>query len=432
MIRAEQQRKYELEIEALVRTWPGAWNEIRVHACANVHAFGLTISADIRLPRGPRGISALFGQLRELMADPQRGAWLMADIYVPRVGEATFSYDWMTKPDWPGTGGSFSDHDDHCYLEDLAKFPRTPENIPDWYPSAENVSPVPDYVDPEAERSPAPLPRRGDTPEVALTGLSFPFGVAVDNFGTLYVTDTGNDRVVALPPGDQQPIVLPFNGLSEPCGIAVDTAGTVYVADSLHDRILALPVGGTSATELPLPGLKYPGGVAVDSEGTLYITDRVRRQVMQLRAGASEPTILPFSGIRDPKDVAIDHAGAVYVTDGTMHNSDEPSSGRVLKLDGGTGRTTELLTGLRSPFGITIDTAGDLYLTTELKDGEVCKFPIEPPHGLVAVLTGLHKPAGLAVGADGILYVAEMPPGADRQSCGRIVKLAGRGPLPAH
>ncbi len=94
---------------------------------------------------------------------------------------------------------------------------------------------------------------------MALTGLSFPFGVAVDASGTLYVTDTGNDRVVALPPGAAEPVVLPFTGLWEPCGVAVDDAGTVYVADSLNDRVLTLAVGATSATEVPVPGLKYPG-----------------------------------------------------------------------------------------------------------------------------------------------------------------------------
>ncbi len=34
------------------------------------------------------------------------------------------------------------------------------------------------------------------------TGLNNPLGVAVDTAGNLYVTDTGNKRVVKLPAGD--------------------------------------------------------------------------------------------------------------------------------------------------------------------------------------------------------------------------------------
>jgi hypothetical protein len=46
-------------------------------------------------------------------------------------GKATFAYDWMRKPDWPTTEGEFYEP---LYLDDLQRFPRTPENIPEWYP----------------------------------------------------------------------------------------------------------------------------------------------------------------------------------------------------------------------------------------------------------------------------------------------------------
>lgn len=74
--------------------------------------------------------SMLFADLRREMADPQRGAWLTGKIHIPRTGEATFSFDWMTKPTW----GDLGEFEDDFYLDDLRAFPRTPENIPDWYP----------------------------------------------------------------------------------------------------------------------------------------------------------------------------------------------------------------------------------------------------------------------------------------------------------
>jgi sugar lactone lactonase YvrE len=419
----QQREEREREIVELIRQTLGDWNEIHIHVCANTRSIGTSTRADIRLPRPvPRQATDKLSDLRELMADPQRGAWLIADITVPRTGDATFRYDWMSKPDWPALGGDF---DETRYLDDLAAFPRTPDNIPDWYPSADSVAPTPEYADTDAERPPPPPPRRGDSPDVALTGLSFPFGVAVDASGTLYVTDTGNDRVVALPPGAAEPVVLPFTGLWEPCGVAVDAAGTVYVADSLNDRVLTLAVGATDATEVPVPGLKYPGGIAVDDAGNLYLADRANYRVLKLAAGASIPTVLLFNGIRDPKDLAVDGTGAVYVTDGTMHNPDNPYSGRVVKLDGDTAGSADLKTGLRSPFGVTLDTAGDVYVCADVKDGEVLKLPSTAPGTPVAVVTGLHQPAGVAIDTAGTIYVAETPPGDDDQSRGRIVKLTG-------
>jgi hypothetical protein len=60
------------------------------------------------------------------MGDPHRAARLMADVVVSRVGEARYSYDWMSKPDWPSFGGDF---DDVLCLDDLEKFRRAPEDI---------------------------------------------------------------------------------------------------------------------------------------------------------------------------------------------------------------------------------------------------------------------------------------------------------------
>lgn len=72
-----------------------------------------------------------FTALRHAMADPERGAWLSATAHISRSGEADFSYDWMSKPDWGADLGP----DDALYLEELRKYPRAPEFIPYWYPS---------------------------------------------------------------------------------------------------------------------------------------------------------------------------------------------------------------------------------------------------------------------------------------------------------
>jgi serine/threonine-protein kinase len=63
--------------------------------------------------------------------------------------------------------------------------------------------------------------------------------VAVDSAGNLYVTDF--NRVLKLPAGPNNQVVLPFTGLNDPRGVAVDTAGTVYVANHGNNQVLKLP-----------------------------------------------------------------------------------------------------------------------------------------------------------------------------------------------
>jgi len=105
-------------------------------------------------------------------------------------------------------------------------------------------------------------------------------------------------------------------------------------------------------------------------------------------------------------------------------HSDNPYSGRLLKLAAGAEEAEQSLIGLQAPFGVTVDTAGDIYISENLDNGRVLKLT-KGSHGVLsAVVTGLHKPAGVALDAAGTIYVAEMPPGADDQSRGRVLKLS--------
>jgi serine/threonine protein kinase, bacterial len=49
--------------------------------------------------------------------------------------------------------------------------------------------------------------------------------------------------VVKLAAGSNTQTVLPFTGLNAPFGVAVDTTGNLYVTDTGNSRVLKLPVG---------------------------------------------------------------------------------------------------------------------------------------------------------------------------------------------
>jgi DNA-binding beta-propeller fold protein YncE len=74
------------------------------------------------------------------------------------------------------------------------------------------------------------------------TGLSNPSGVAV-NGNAVYVTDTGNNRVLKLTASSATPTVLPFTGLGRPGAVAVDSGGNLYVADTGNNRVVRLAAG---------------------------------------------------------------------------------------------------------------------------------------------------------------------------------------------
>ena len=235
--------------------------------------------------------------------------------------------------------------------------------------------------------------------ELPFTGLDHPNGVAVDAAGTLYVTDSLNNRVLKLPAGSSSQQELPFTGLFYPDGVAVDGAGTLYVTDSLNNRVLKLPAGLASQEALPFTGLDHPDGVAVDTAGNLYVTDSNNNRVLKLPAGSSSQEALPFTGLNTPSGVAVDTAGNLYVAD--TYNM------RVLKLPAGASTPTELpFTGLSYPWGVAVDGAGTVYVTDE-GNNPVLKLPAGSHSQEVLPFTGLKGPGGVAVDAAGNVYGAD-------------------------
>jgi serine/threonine protein kinase, bacterial len=101
------------------------------------------------------------------------------------------------------------------------------------------------------------------------------------------VTDLDNRRVLKLPAGSNNQVVLPFVGLQAPNDVAVDGAGNVYVADGLpaHSRVLKLSTRSNSQVELPFAGLNDVDKIAVDGTGNVYVADSGNSWVLKLPAG---------------------------------------------------------------------------------------------------------------------------------------------------
>jgi streptogramin lyase len=79
----------------------------------------------------------------------------------------------------------------------------------------------------------------------SLTQLSDPYGVVVDQLGTVYVADYTNQRVMRWPKGATQgSVVVGGNGgggaankFSGPLYVSVDRQGNLYVTDQCNHRV---------------------------------------------------------------------------------------------------------------------------------------------------------------------------------------------------
>lgn len=114
----------------------------------------------------------------------------------------------------------------------------------------------------------------GYEPEVAATALSFPKDVAVDAAGVAYVATADEVvRVRVSGAGFTQDAV--GTGLQSASGIAADPDGHLFVSDTGNDRILELTPSGAGFTQSTVPGWgdHAPTGLAVRDDGALVVAD---------------------------------------------------------------------------------------------------------------------------------------------------------------
>ncbi len=103
-----------------------------------------------------------------------------------------------------------------------------------------------------------------------------PRDVAFDAQGNIWVTDTGNDRIVVYTPGGEflRTVGTSGNGqgeLNEPVGIAIGADGTVFVADMWNQRVQMFTDEGSPAGQFKVEG--WGGQDALDKPYLAILPD---------------------------------------------------------------------------------------------------------------------------------------------------------------
>lgn len=306
----------------------------------------------------------------------------------------------------------------------------------------------------------------------AAAQLDAPRGVAVDRAGTIYVADTRNNTIRKVTPSGTVTTLagsagseglLNGSGLetrfNEPFGLAVDDSGTVYVADASNNAIRKITAsgvvstfaGGAAAGSTDGTGtaarLDEPRALALDGDGTLYVADydnhTIRKitpagVVTTLAGRADQPGNTDGTGtnasFRGPMGIAVDATGVIYVADTGNHAIRRITAGGVV--------TTLSLSGqsLSEPRGIALTSAGAILVADY---GAHCIRSISAA-GVVTTLAGsqgspgttddtgaaarFHYPSAVAVTSDGTVVIADTENDTLRamSASSAVTTLAGR------
>jgi uncharacterized repeat protein (TIGR02543 family) len=181
-----------------------------------------------------------------------------------------------------------------------------------------------------------------------------PQGIAVDSAGALYVADSANATIRKITTAGEVSTLAGFAGtinsfdgagtnanFFQPQGIAVDNGGNVYVTDSLNHTIRKISPAGVVSTLAGLAGnpggsdgtnskarFNRPAGIAVDSATNLFVTDSLNHTIRKITPEGVVSTIAGLAGVWgnvdgtnsaarffQPQGIVMDNVGNLFVTD---------------------------------------------------------------------------------------------------------------------
>ena len=321
--------------------------------------------------------------------------------------------------------------------------------------------------------------------------LNYPFDMAVDGAGNIYISDRTNHRirkvdttgVITTVAGDGTEGFSGDGGqavsaqLWGPNDVVVDGSGNLYIADNDNHRIRKVDTSGVITTvagtgvrgfdgdggQAVAARLANPSGVALDGSGNLYIADDGNDRVRKVDTTGVITTVAGdgtggFSGdggqavsaqLRGPIGVALDSVGNLYIADdGNDRIRKVDTSGVITTVAGTVGYGTggdggpAVTAWLVYPNDVATDSAGNLYISGDYNDrvrkvdtsGVITTFAGPGSFGTggdggPAVTALLRDPSGLAADGNGNVYIADRGNHRIRKvdSSGIITTFAGTG-----
>jgi sugar lactone lactonase YvrE len=188
--------------------------------------------------------------------------------------------------------------------------------------------------------------------------FSQPWGIAVDKSNNVYVGDTGNGVIRIISPSgavttfagksygsaitltNGPASIASFNGTD---GIALDNNGNFYVTETGYEDVRKITISGGTTMVSTLAGsgvaafnnangilaeFNSPIGVAVDSSGNVYVADQNNQLIRKITPGGDVSTLAgqtsshgssngqgSAASFYNPQGLAIDQNGILYVGD---------------------------------------------------------------------------------------------------------------------
>jgi sugar lactone lactonase YvrE len=308
----------------------------------------------------------------------------------------------------------------------------------------------------------------GDNGVATNAELYKPDGVAIDNYGNLFIADYANSRIrkvatngiITTVAGNGTSGYSGDNGaatnasLIYPVGVAIDNYGNLFIADG-NDGIRKVATNGIITTVAGHNGLGYfgdngaathaelnvPSGVAIDNNGNLFIADCDNNRIRKVATNGIITTVAGngtggYSGdngaatnasLYRPESVATDNNGNLFIADSVNQRIRKVATNGIITTVAGNGKYgysgdngAATNASLYIPYGVAIDNNGSLFIV-DYDNNRIRKVAT---NGIITTVAGngtggysgdngaatnasLYFPGGVAIDNNGNLFIAD-------------------------
>jgi streptogramin lyase len=181
-------------------------------------------------------------------------------------------------------------------------------------------------------------------------GFSVPVDVTFDKTGNLYVSNYSLQRIDKFNSSGNF-VSTVVSGLQYPYGVAVNTGGDIYAAYGIN-QIAKFSSSGALLKTVTGSGVNQ---IVLDAAGNLYVSERGLGSIVKYGSDLNQLASFGGGGISQAYGVAVDAHGNVYATASGAGVINEYNSSGTFLQSIGAGE-------LSTPYGIAFDSAGNLFV----------------------------------------------------------------------
>ena len=279
----------------------------------------------------------------------------------------------------------------------------------------------------------------GDGGPATNASVGFPWSMAVDGLGNLFIADSGSCHIRKV---DANGIITTVAGngtttnnfsgdggaatnagLSSPYGVAVDAMADIFITDTYNYRIRKVNASGIITTVAGNGSKSYSGdggaatnasvnapqGLALDATGNLFIADTSNNRIRKLDTNGIITTVAgngtasysgdggaaTNAGLQLPYAVALDTMGNLFIADNSNNRIRKVDTNGIITTVAGNGSSSTSYStsndghaatnvALSFLYGVAVDSTGDLFI-----DDYIAEVILKvDPNGIISKAAG--------------------------------------------